>query len=154
MSNKKIFIIYTFLFIIPYFLCLSLIGTGYNALINHYNSWWRLGICALIGAILMVAVKSIAHRPISIIAKQTSNPYLRRLISFFNILDYNSSNFYWNFAIDFVLTIIFAKLIHQLFAPYQIMGTLAGWIIALLIISLILASNLEYSTLSIDPEQK
>ena len=80
MSNKKIFIIYTFLFIIPYFLCLSLIGTGYNALINHYNSWWRLGICALIGAILMVAVKSIAHRPISIIAKQIGRASCRERV--------------------------------------------------------------------------
>ncbi|MBA1434792.1 hypothetical protein [Bombilactobacillus bombi] len=154
MSNKKVFIIYTFLFIIPYILCLSLIGTGYGALINHYNSWWRLCVCALIGAILMVAVKSIAHRPISIIAKQTTNRHLRNLINFFNILDYNSSNFYWNFAIDFGLTIVFAKLIHYLFAPYQILGTLAGWIIAALIVSLVLASNLEYSTLSIDPDQK
>lgn len=153
MSNKKVFVIYTFLFIIPYLLCLALIGTGYDALVNHYNSWWRLIICAIIGAILMVAVKSIAHRPIKIITQQTTNRSLRTIINFFNI-DYSLTNFYLNFIIDFILTIAAAKLIHVFFQPYRIQGTLMGWLIALLVLSLILASNLEYSTLSIDSSQK
>ncbi|UQS81748.1 hypothetical protein MOO45_05975 [Bombilactobacillus folatiphilus] len=153
MSNKKITIIYTFLFIIPYLLCLALIGTGYDALVNHYNSWWRLIICAVIGAVLMIAVKSIAHRPIKIITQQTTNRYLKKVINFFNI-DYSMTNFYLNFVIDFVMTIVSTKIIHRLFELYQIQGSLMGWIIALLVLSLVLASNIEYNSLSIDPQQK
>lgn len=153
MSNKKVFVIYTFLFIIPYILCLSLIGVCYNALIFHYNSWWRLIVCALIGAILMVATKTIAHRPIRIITEQTTNKHFRSIINFFNI-DYSSTNFYLNFLIDFCLTIVFAKLIRALFSLSTIQGTMVGWIITLLILSLLLASNLEYSILSINPDQK
>ncbi|UQS83261.1 hypothetical protein [Bombilactobacillus thymidiniphilus] len=149
MSNKKISVIYTFLFIIPYLLCLALIATGYNALIRHYSSWWRLMICALIGSILMLAIKSIAHRPIKIITKQTTNNFLKNVINFFNI-DYSVRNFYYNFAIDFILTIVMSLIIHHLFPLYKIQGTLTGWIIALLILSLVFASNIEYQTLSID----
>ncbi|NVY96792.1 hypothetical protein HU830_06440 [Lactobacillus sp. DCY120] len=153
MSNKKIIIIYTFLFIIPYILCLALIATGYNALVNHYNSWWRLVICAFVGALLMTAVKSIAHRPVKIISHRTTNYFLKTVINFFNI-DYRPYSLYCNFGVDWSLTLVSVYLLRHLFTRPQIQGQLTGWLIALLIISLVLASNLEYQTLSIDPQQK
>ncbi len=144
MSNKKNFVIYTFLFVIPYFLCLTLIGTCYDALVNHYHSWWRLLVCAFIGACLMLAVKAIAQRPIKIITQRTTNQILKVLINFFNI-DYSPRNLYINFGVDGVLTIIFALGLRRSFFLYQLQGTMVGWIIFLLILSLTLACNLEYS---------
>ncbi|WP_227005265.1 hypothetical protein [Companilactobacillus paralimentarius] len=81
MSNKKISIIYLFFFIIPYVLCLSIIGVSYNSLVLHALTW-RIVVGGIVGAFGMFAVKVIAQRPVLIMYRSSTRKILKDLLRF------------------------------------------------------------------------
>lgn len=148
MSNKKILVIYSFFFIIPYSICFLLIGTAYNSLVNHSASLWRTLIGCLVGALAMMAIRTIVQRPIKIMQTESTRPTLKKIIGFFNISK-SPFNLYANFILDFILSGIGTYLIRHLFTKPTYMGSLLGWLVTILIISVVTASNMEYESLSI-----
>lgn len=152
MSNKKILVIYSFFFVIPYIICFLLIGTAYNSLVNHSSSIWRTLIGCLVGALAMMAIKTIVSRPIKIMMLESTRPLLTKLISFFDI-NRSPFNLYANFILDFLLSGLGMYLIRQLFSKPTYMGSLVGWLVTILIISVVTASNMEYDSLSILKEK-
>ncbi|WP_125567673.1 hypothetical protein [Companilactobacillus insicii] len=147
MSNKKISIIYILFFIIPYIVCLLVVGIAYNALVLHALTW-RVVIGGIIGAFGMFAVKVIAQRPVLIMYRSTKQKFLKSLINFF-ILERSRWVIGFNLLIDFFLSIGSIYLVANIFTISQIIGRTLGWLVLILIVSLTLASYLEFETLSI-----
>lgn len=152
MSNKKILIIHIFFFLIPYTICYLLIGTAYNSLVNHSSSIWRTLIGCLVGALSMLAIKTIVQRPIQVIESESTRPFLKKLIGFFDI-DKSTTNLYLNFLLDFVMSGASTYLIRFIFTKEQYMGTLTGWLVTILIISVVTSSNMEFDSLSITKQK-
>ncbi|WP_125587791.1 hypothetical protein [Companilactobacillus jidongensis] len=152
MSNKKISIIYLLFFIIPYIVCLLVVGISYNALVLHALTW-RILAGGLIGAFGMFAVKVIAQRPVLIMYRSTTQKFLKGLINFF-ILERSKWVIGFNLIIDFFLSIGSIYLVAHVLTLSQIIGKTLGWLVLILMISLTLASYLEFETLSIYTEKK
>lgn len=152
MSNKKIAIIYLFFFIIPYVLCLSIIGVSYNSLVLHALSW-RIVVGGFVGAFGMFAVKVIAQRPVLIMYRSSTRKILKELLNFF-ILERSKFVISANLAVDFCLSIASIYLIAKFMPLTIILGRTLGWLVLALVISLTLASYLEFESLSIYTEKK
>lgn len=152
MSNKKISIIYLLFFIIPYIVCLLVVGIAYNALVLHALTW-RVVIGGLIGAFGMFAVKVIAQRPVLIMYRSTTQKFLKSLINFF-ILERSKWVIGFNLLVDFFLSLGSIYLVANVFTLSQIIGKTLGWLVLILMVSLTLASYLEFETLSIYTEKK
>ncbi|WP_334330076.1 hypothetical protein [Companilactobacillus sp. HBUAS59699] len=152
MSNKKISIIYLLFFIIPYIICLLVVGIAYNALVLHALTW-RVVVGGFIGAFGMFAVKVIAQRPVLIMYRSTKQKFLKSLINFF-ILERSKWVIGFNLIIDFFLSIGSIYLVANVFTLSQIIGKTLGWLVLILMVSLTLASYLEFETLSIYTEKK
>ncbi|WP_125760466.1 hypothetical protein [Companilactobacillus hulinensis] len=152
MSNKKIAIIYLLFFIIPYIVCMLVVGISYNALVLHALTW-RVFVGGIVGAFGMFAVKVIAQRPVLIMYRSTTRKALKNLINFF-ILERSKVVIGMNLVVDFFLSIGSIYLVANVLTLSQIMGSTLGWLVLILIVSLTLASYLEFETLSIYTEKK
>jgi len=152
MSNKKIAIIYLFFFIIPYILCLSIIGVSYNSLVLHALTW-RIIIGGIVGAFGMFAVKVIAQRPVLIMYRSSTKKLLKGLLNFF-ILERSRLVISANLLVDFILSTLSIYLVAKFLPLTNILGTTLGWLVFLLTISLTLASYLEFESLSIYTDKK
>lgn len=152
MSNKKIAIIYLLFFIIPYIVCLLVVGISYNALVLHALTW-RVLVGGIVGSLGMFAVKVIAQRPVLIMYRSTTRKSLKNLINFF-ILERSKAVIGLNLIFDFFLSLGSIYLVANVLTLQQIMGTTLGWLVLILIVSLTLASYLEFETLSIYTEKK
>lgn len=152
MSNKKISIIYLFFFIIPYILCLSIIGVSYNSLVLHALTW-RIIVGGIVGAFGMFAVKVIAQRPVLIMYRSSTIKVLKELIHFF-VLERSKPVIGANLFFDFGLSMASIYLVAKFMPLSWILGRTMGWLVFLLIISLTLASYLEFESLSIYTEKK
>ncbi|GEO47482.1 hypothetical protein [Companilactobacillus kimchii] len=152
MSNKKISIIYLFFFIIPYVLCLSIIGVSYNSLVLHALTW-RIVVGGFVGAFGMFAVKVIAQRPVLIMYRSSTRKILKDLLHFF-VLERNKVVIGANLFVDFWLSMLSIYLIARFLPLSLILGRTMGWLVFLLMISLTLASYLEFESLSIYTEKK
>lgn len=152
MSNKKIAVIYLFFFIIPYILCLSIIGVSYNSLVLHALTW-RIIVGGIVGAFGMFAVKVIAQRPVLIMYRSSTRKILKDLLNFF-ILERSKLVISANLAVDFCLSVLSIYLVAKFLPLTVILGRTLGWLVLLLVISLTLASYLEFESLSIYTEKK
>lgn len=152
MSNKKIAAIYLFFFIIPYILCLGVVGIAYNALVLHAITW-RIVAGGIIGAFGMFAVKVIAQRPVLIMYRSSSTKFLQELLNFF-ILERNKLVIGLNLCVDFVLSIISIYLVARFVPLATIIGSPIGWLVIILMVSLTIASYMEFESLSIYSEKK
>jgi len=152
MSNKKIAIIYLFFFIIPYILCLSIIGVSYNSLVLHALTW-RIIIGGIVGAFGMFAVKVIAQRPVLIMYRSSTKKLLKGLLNFF-ILERSRLVISANLLVDFILSTLSIYLVAKFLPLTNILGTTLGWLVFLLTLSLTLASYLEFESLSIYTDKK
>lgn len=147
MSNKKIAVIYLFFFIIPYIVCLGVVGVAYNALVLHALTW-RVIAGGVVGAFGMFAVKVIAQRPVLIMYRSSTTNALKSLINFF-ILERKKTTIGLNLIVDFLLSIASIYIVAKLIPLSIIIGSAIGWLVLILIVSLTLASYLEFESLSI-----
>ncbi|KRN99112.1 hypothetical protein IV57_GL000537 [Companilactobacillus kimchiensis] len=152
MSNKKIAVIYLFFFIIPYILCLSIIGVSYNSLVLHALTW-RIVVGGIIGAFGMFAVKVIAQRPVLIMYRSSTQKVLKGLLNFF-ILERSRFVISANLLVDFCLSTASIYLVAKFMPLTVILGRTLGWLVLILVLSLTLASYLEFESLSIYTEKK
>ncbi|APX72238.1 hypothetical protein M5C72_03600 [Companilactobacillus allii] len=152
MSNKKITIIYILFFIIPYIICLLVVGVSYNALVLHALTW-RVLVGGIVGSLGMFAVKVIAQRPVLIMYRSANRKSLKSLINFF-ILERSKVVIGLNLVFDFFLSLASIYIVAKVLTLQQIMGTTLGWLVLVLMVSLTLASYLEFETLSIYTEKK
>ena len=152
MSNKKIAVIYLFFFIIPYILCLTIIGVSYNSLVLHALTW-RIVVGGIVGAFGMFAVKVIAQRPVLIMYRSSTRKILKELLNFF-ILERSKLVISANLAVDFCLSVASIYLVAKFMPLTFILGRTLGWLVLILVISLTLASYLEFESLSIYSEKK
>lgn len=152
MSNKKIAVIYVFFFIIPYILCLLIIGVAYNSLVLHAITR-RIVVGGIVGAFGMFAVKVIAQRPVLIMYRSSTVKVLKELLNFF-ILERSKVVIGANLLVDFCLSIASIYLVAKFIPLTVILGRTLGWLVLLLVISLTLASYMEFESLSIYNEKK
>lgn len=152
MSNKKIVVIYLFFFFIPYIVSLLIVGIAYNALVLHALTW-RLVIGGIVGSLGIFAIKVIAQRPILIMYRSSTKKALKRFINFF-ILERDKVIIGANLVIDFCLSIGSTYLIAKVLPISKILGSSIGWLVLIMMISLTLASYLEFDSLSIYTEKK
>ncbi|MQS89053.1 hypothetical protein [Companilactobacillus mishanensis] len=152
MSNKKIVAIYTFFFFIPYVVSLGIVGIAYNALVLHALTW-RVLVGGIVGSLGIFAVKVIAQRPILIMYRSSTRKSLKRFINFF-ILERNKLVISLNLLVDFALSIGSIYLVAKILPIEHILGNSIGWLVLIMMISLTLASYLEFDSLSIYTEKK
>ncbi|MCH3906630.1 MAG: hypothetical protein LKF01_00905 [Lactobacillus sp.] len=141
--------VFIFLLLIPYLCSLIIIGLGYNALVNHATSPWRSLIGALVGAMLMMAIKATIQRPLDLIAINIHDGIFKQIIRFFSIRRrpvYQAANF----ALDFGLCLLATWLIRKVLPLNTIVNTATGWVLLIMFISTCLGAFVEYDNLSID----
>ncbi|GKQ43103.1 hypothetical protein RD055328_10260 [Companilactobacillus sp. RD055328] len=146
MTKRKIITIYLFMFLIPYIICLALVGTSFNSLVIHSNSIWRTIVGSIIGALFLMATKVIIQRSIQVIQSKTTHKFAKSLVGIFDISK-SPFNLYFNFISDFALSGVSTYLIRKLFTPEVYMGSLIGYLVAILVISLLIGSNVGFEIL-------
>ena len=152
MTSRKANVIFLFLFVIPYFSALGIIGVAYNSLVLHSDSLWRSVVAAAVGAVLLFFAKIPLERPLSILGKYTFR--LSHLVVRFFILETpQPMKRVVNYLFDFILALGSTYLLRQLF-PGQagksiIMGHMNGWLVAVLFLSLCIGAYLDFDALSI-----
>lgn len=154
LSNRKATYIFLFLFVIPYLFALVLIGTCYNALLVHTGSWWRTIVGALIGAVLLMLVKITVERPLKILGKYTTIRFIHLSIRFFMLEKAKWWKLSFNFILDFILAGIATWAVRHVFIHAFITGTMVGWLILIMFISILLGSYLDFDLMSIAPLAK
>ncbi|MDO1605178.1 hypothetical protein Q2T76_03800 [Lactobacillus sp. YT155] len=149
MTNKKLTIIYLFLFFIPYVVCLMMIGTSYNTLIMHQTSIWRVTIGGVIGALFLMALKTIMSKVIKTVEVDSKNAFWKALIGFFDI-ESKPVNLYLNFILDFIFSVVSTYAIRYFFSPQLYIGNLLGYLIIILSLSVLIGITAEYDVLTAD----
>ncbi|WP_155286523.1 hypothetical protein [Lacticaseibacillus zhaodongensis] len=154
MTGRKAMTIFIFLFAIPYLCGLGIIGVAYNALVMHSDSLWRSLVGATVGATLLFFAKIPLERPLRILGSYT-HYFIRRVVRFFMLDQARAPKQVLNFVMDLVLALGSTYLMRFLF-PGQagkslIMGSLNGWLVAILFISLCIGAYIDFDVLSITP---
>lgn len=148
-KNHHYFSVFIFLLLVPYLCSLTIIGLGYNALVNHSASLWRSLIGALVGAMLMMGIKATIQRPLDLIAINIPAGLFKQIIRFFSIRRrpvYQAANF----ALDFCLCLLATWLVRWLWSLNTIVNTATGWVLLIMFVSTCLGAFIEYDNLSID----
>ncbi len=114
---------------------------------------WRIVVGGFVGAFGMFAVKVIAQRPVLIMYRSSTRKILKDLLHFF-VLERNKVVIGANLFVDFWLSMLSIYLIARFLPLSLILGRTMGWLVFLLMISLTLASYLEFESLSIYTEKK
>ena len=151
MSKKSLAVSYLFLLVVPYIICLMMIGTSYNALVIHSGSFWRTFVAAFVGSCVLTFLKIIANRPIRILKEYTTNHPLSEFINSLDIVN-NKKYRILNFGIDGFLSACFTWIIRHIFSFNLIFSYLNGYLITALIISLIIASYSSLDEVQLDQE--
>ena len=128
MKMRRIVLVFIFLLLIPYICSLAIIGIGYNALVLHSSDPFRTAIGALVGAIIMMAVKATIQRPLNLLAGDIYDSFLKQLLRFFSIRR------------------------RPILQAANIVGTSTGFVLLIMFISTCLGAYIEYDNLSIDSE--
>lgn len=152
MKKERIYLVFIFLLLIPYICSLGIIGICYNALVMHSTSFWRTIVGALVGALIMFAVKATIQRPLHLLSIDSPNNFFRQVLRFFSIRR-RRLLLISNFLLDFILCIVSTIIIRQFLSLKFIIGTATGWALLIMLISTCIGAYLEYDNLSIDPQQ-
>ena len=83
-KTKHLLSIY-FLLLIPYLCSLTLIGICYNALVRHSSDIFRSFIGALVGTIIMFAIKATIQRPLDLVSDEVPNNLFKQILRFYSI---------------------------------------------------------------------
>jgi hypothetical protein len=148
MKKSQIILVFIFLLTIPYLCSLAIIGIGYNALVYHASSVWRSLVGALIGSLIMVAIKATIQRPLDLLAMNTADRLLGQFLRFFSI---RRRPFFQlaNLILDFVLCLLATVLVRKFLTLNQIVGSATGLVLLVMFISTCLGAYIEYDNLSI-----
>lgn len=153
MKKERIYLVFTFLLLIPYICSLAIIGIGYNALVRHSDNIWRTVIGALVGAIIMFAIKATIQRPLDLVSDNISENFFKQLLRFFSIRR-RKLFLIGNVVLDFILCWIATILVRAILPLKVIIGTSTGWVLLVMLISTCIGAYIEYDNLSIDPQQR
>lgn len=152
MKKSHVILVVIFLLLIPYLCSLTIIGIGYNALVLHSGEIMRTLIGALMGSLIMFAIKATIQRPVDLLAMQVRDSWLKQLLRFFSI-----RRRYWvllaNVVLDFMLCLLATFVVRNLLTLDQIVGNATGIVLLVMFISTCLGAYMEYDNLSIDPKQ-
>lgn len=152
MKKERIYLVFVFLLLIPYLCSLTMIGICYNALVRHSDNLWRTLVGALVGALIMFAIKATIQRPLDLLSEQIPRSFFKQLLRFFSIRR-RKLFLVGNFVLDFILCTIATVLVRQFLPLKIIIGTATGWTLLVMLISTCIGAYLEYDNLSIDPQQ-
>lgn len=153
MKKSQILLVVLFLLLIPYLCSLTIIGIGYNALVLHSANLWRCLIGALVGSLLMFAIKATIQRPIDLLAVKSSDQLLTQILRFFSIRRRPAIQLA-NVILDFILCMIAIISVKSLLPLNQIVGGATGIVLLIMFVSTCLGAYIEYDNLSIYSEAK
>lgn len=151
MTKARLSATYLFLFLVPYALSLMLISCAYDALINHYQSWWRLILGGLVGMGIMYALKIIIARPLRLLAKFQIAPLWQSFSHFF-LLSGRPKLIILNGALDFSLIVLLSLAIRYLVPLKWIVGPGIGILLAACFVSALIGAYMAFDDLTIDPQ--
>lgn len=153
MKKERIYLVFIFLLLIPYLCSLGLIGISYNALVRHAGDLGRTIIGALIGALIMFAIKATIQRPLDLISDEINDNLFKQFLRFFSVKR-RKLLLIGNLILDFFLCIAATVFIRLLLPLSAITGTSIGWVFVIMLVSTCIGAYIEYDNLSIDPQQK
>lgn len=148
MKKSHILLVFIFLLLVPYLCSLTMIGIGYNALVLHSAELIRSLIGALVGALIMFAIKATIQRPLDLLAMQTQDDVLKQLLRFFSI----RRRYFLlaaNMVLDFILCLLATFLVRDFLTLDQIVGGATGIVLLVMFVSTCLGAYVEYDNLSI-----
>ncbi|QNQ80754.1 hypothetical protein [Lactobacillus sp. PV034] len=153
MKKERIYLVFTFLLLIPYLCSLGLIGIAYNALVRHAADWGRTIIGAVIGALIMFAIKATIQRPLDLLSDEVDEKLFKQFLRLFSIKR-RKLLLISNLILDFFLCLLATIFIRLILPQSIIIGTSIGWVFLIMLISTCIGAYVEYDNLSIDPQQK
>lgn len=153
MKKQNIYLVFTFLLLIPYLCSLTLIGICYNALVRHSSDLFRTFVGALVGAIIMFAIKATIQRPLDLVSNDVPNNLFKQILRFYSIRRRKLLLIY-NFLADFIFCWIAMDIVRSIFPLTFIISYSVGIVLLIMLISTCIGAYIEYDNLSIDPQQK
>lgn len=151
MSKQKIFFVNLFFFVIPYLLVVTIAAIAYDSLVVHSATWDRTIFGGLVGATLILFTKVPLERPLTIMAEQTKNPIMHAVLNFF-IISRSTTYKIGNFVLDFALFCLATYLLRNFLSASFIAGSLLGWCVIAILISISIATALGFKTLTIQQD--
>lgn len=152
MKKERIYLVFIFLLLIPYLCSLTMVGICYNALVRHSDSLWRTIIGALVGAMIMFAIKGTIQRPLDLVSDEISEGIFKQFLRFFSIRRRKLFQI-GNVILDFFLCWLATIIVRNVFSLHAIIGTSTGWVLLIMLVSTCIGAYIEYDNLSIDPQQ-
>ncbi|MBC6356381.1 hypothetical protein ERK19_03170 [Lactobacillus helsingborgensis] len=152
MKKSHVILVFTFLLLIPYLCSLTIIGIGYDALVLHSADLSRTTIGAIVGALIMFAIKATIQRPVDLLAVEIDDGLLKQLLRFFSI----RRRYFLqvaNVILDFILCFAATFVVREFLTLDQIVGKSVGIVMLVMLLSTCLGAYVEYDNLSIDPKQ-
>ncbi|WP_294603510.1 hypothetical protein [uncultured Lactobacillus sp.] len=152
MKKSHVILVFTFLLLIPYLCSLTIIGIGYDALVLHSADLFRTTIGAIVGALIMSAIKATIQRPVDLLAVEIDDGLLKQLLRFFSI----RRRYFLqvaNVILDFILCFAATFVVREFLTLDQIVGKSVGIVMLIMLLSTCLGAYVEYDNLSIDPKQ-
>ena len=152
MKKSHVILVFTFLLLIPYLCSLTIIGIGYDALVLHSADLFRTTIGAIVGALIMFAIKATIQRPVDLLAVEIDDGLLKQLLRFFSI----RRRYFLqvaNVILDFILCFAATFVVREFLTLDQIVGKSVGVVMLVMLLSTCLGAYVEYDNLSIDPKQ-
>ena len=152
MKKSHVILVFTFLLLIPYLCSLTIIGIGYDALVLHSADLFRTTIGAIVGALIMFAIKATIQRPVDLLAVEIDDGLLKQLLRFFSI----RRRYFLqvaNVILDFILCFAATFVVREFLTLDQIVGKSVGIVMLIMLLSTCLGAYVEYDNLSIDPKQ-
>ena len=152
MKKSHVILVFTFLLLIPYLCSLTIIGIGYDALVLHSADLFRTTIGAIVGALIMFAIKATIQRPVDLLAVEINDGLLKQLLRFFSI----RRRYFLqvaNVILDFILCFAATFVVREFLTLDQIVGKSVGIVMLVMLLSTCLGAYVEYDNLSIDPKQ-
>ena len=144
MKKQNIYLVFTFLLLIPYLCSLTLIGICYNALVRHSSD---------LGTIIMFAIKATIQRPLDLVSAKVPDNFFKQILRFYSIRR-RKIFLIGNCLVDFVLCWLAMDLVRSCFSLSFIIGNSVGIVLLIMLISTCIGAYIEYDNLSIDPKQK
>ena len=152
MKKSHVILVFTFLLLIPYLCSLTIIGIGYDALVLHSADLFRTTSGAIVGALIMFAIKATIQRPVDLLAVEIDDGLLKQLLRFFSI----RRRYFLqvaNVILDFILCFAATFVVREFLTLDQIVGKSVGIVMLVMLLSTCLGAYVEYDNLSIDPKQ-
>lgn len=152
MKKSHVILVFTFLLLIPYLCSLTIIGICYDALVLHSADLFRTTVGALVGALIMFAIKATIQRPVDLLAVEINDGFLKQVLRFFSV---RRRYFFQiaNMILDFILCFAATFAVREFLTLDQIVGKSVGVVILIMLLSTCLGAYVEYDNLAIDRKQ-